>query len=559
MAAPQNFVSVSRRPPDVEDYIDILRRYRSWVIGPAFAGLVISVVVAFWWPDTYLCSAAMQIKPGAVKDLIPSAVTGQMQQRLQQLQLEILGRDNLIALIQKPGLDLYKKERARLPLEDIAEDMVRKGHVRIQMYSGGDDGRGAQAFRIYFEYPDRIKALAVVRELVGQFESKDITMQTDQAQSAGTFLDDIVKGAKEKLERAQNDIATFQAENQGRLPDNFTANMMEINSKNAQIADLNEQIGLERQRETILDANLNNNKNMQSQAEANLTQTQTTSNQTVKNQNLINLEQQINLKKMDLDALLKRYQPEFPDVQVAQEQLRTLQERRDSIEKEEGAVIGQPGSTVKVVPNQQAQQQLANLQNDERNIRAQIAASAQQVDTKNRRGVELQKELREVQDKINASPAIIQRFNALQQELTMAKDEYENLSKKKETSVTQQSMEEHKAGETLQILENPITPETPTSPIRPLIIIAGTLIGLAVGVALAGAKEIKNTSLKNLKEIRAYTNLPILSSIPLLENALLVRRKRRLAWLAWSSAVIIGSFLMCGAMYYYYTVGSQVS
>ena len=30
----QGYVSVSRRPPDIEDYIDILRRYRSWIIGP---------------------------------------------------------------------------------------------------------------------------------------------------------------------------------------------------------------------------------------------------------------------------------------------------------------------------------------------------------------------------------------------------------------------------------------------------------------------------------------------------------------------------------------------
>ena len=61
-----------------------------------------------------------------------------------------------------------------------------------------------------------------------------------------------------------------------------------------------------------------------------------------------------------------------------------------------------------------------------------------------------------------------------------------------------------------------------------------------LGIVLAGAKEMKNTSLKNLKDVRAYTNLPVLSSIPLLENALLVRRKRRLFWLAWSSAIICG-------------------
>jgi uncharacterized protein involved in exopolysaccharide biosynthesis len=394
---------------------------------------------------------------------------------------------------------------------------------------------------------------------VEQFQGKNLILQTNQANSASTFLDDVVKNAKEKLDRAQSDVAAFQAENQGRLPENATANLMDVQSKTAALAELNEQIGQETQKHTMLEATLQNNKNMQSQVADNLTQTQTTSNQTVKNQNLINIEQSITAKRMEMDALLKKYQPDFPDVQVAREQLKTLEDRQNAIEKEEGAVAGQPGSTVRVVQNQQAAQTLANLKNDENIIRGQIAASIQQVELKTRRSQELAKELKEAQDKVAASPAVIQKFNALLQDLAMDKDEYESLSKKKDASETQQSMEEHKAGETLEILESPITPETPVSPQRPMIVIAGTLMGLVLGVVLAGAKEIKNTSLKNLKEVRAYTNLPVLSSIPLLENALLVRRKRRLAWLAWSSAIIIGSILMCGAVYYHFTVGTQVS
>ena len=61
MGLAQNYISVSRRQPDVEDYIDMLRRYRSWIIGPTFAGLVIAVVVGFLWPDTFISSALMRI------------------------------------------------------------------------------------------------------------------------------------------------------------------------------------------------------------------------------------------------------------------------------------------------------------------------------------------------------------------------------------------------------------------------------------------------------------------------------------------------------------------
>jgi uncharacterized membrane protein YgdD (TMEM256/DUF423 family) len=150
------------------------------------------------------------------------------------------------------------------------------------------------------------------------------------------------------------------------------------------------------------------------------------------------------------------------------------------------------------------------------------------------------------------------RSNSLYGEVQIAKEEYEKQIVQQQASQTQKQMEEHQVGDQLNTLEQPILPENPISPVRPAIIAIGTLVGLVVGIALAGAKEVKDASLKNLKDVRAYTNLPVLSSIPLLENALLVRRKRRLAWLAWSSAVVVGSVLMSGAVYYYYFMSNQV-
>jgi len=37
----------------------------------------------------------------------------------------------------------------------------------------------------------------------------------------------------------------------------------------------------------------------------------------------------------------------------------------------------------------------------------------------------------------------------------------------------------------------------------------------------------------------------------------LVRRKRRLFWLAWSSAFIVGTIAMTGSMYYHFFVRSS--
>jgi hypothetical protein len=60
-------------------------------------------------------------------------------------------------------------------------------------------------------------------------------------------------------------------------------------------------------------------------------------NSAVANQNLINLEQTITAKKMELDALLQKYTPQFPAVLAAEKQLRTLEERRSAMELEQAA------------------------------------------------------------------------------------------------------------------------------------------------------------------------------------------------------------------------------
>ena len=64
------------------------------------------------------------------------------------------------------------------------------------------------------------------------------------------------------------------------------------------------------------------------------------------------------------------------------------------------------------------------------------------------------------------------------------------------------------------------------------------LLGMLLGLVIASAREMKDTSLKNLKDVRAYTQMAILGSIPLLENDFVVRRRRRLAWLGWTTACL---------------------
>ena len=553
MAAAQNFVTVSRRPPDIEDYIDMLRRYRSWLIGPMFVGLVIAVVVAFMWPDTYVSTAVMRITPQQISaNLVPSIVNMQMQQRLQQMQQEILSRSSLSELIQRPSLDLYRKERARYPMEDIIQDMRNKA-IRIQTV---EVNRTASAFTISFSYPDRFKAQAVVRELVTKFTEQNVTVQRNQANLTTQFLSDELKQAKEKMDSLEGAVTKFKNENMGRLPEQFQANVAQLNTLQMMQSQTSEALSRLQQQRYQLETQLqNNNTNLNYYNSLLEEQVTVGGPQQVRNEKLNQLNQKIMTMQSEVAALTEQFTPNHPAVKKAQASLakyEKMYEEESRADMEKQAAAPAAGPTTKRVVNQQVAKAVQDLANANNTIKTEMQNLNLQMDEQVKKQGELNRQIAAYQSRVEGSPQLESQYLALVRELSLAKTTYEDYHRKSEVSETAKDLEEHKAGENLEVLDPASDPQAPSEPNRLQIAAMGTGLGLMLGIVLAGAREMKNTSLKNLKDVRAYTNLPVLSSIPLLENALLVRRKRRLLWLAWSSAIIFGSIAMSAAAYYYY-------
>jgi polysaccharide chain length determinant protein (PEP-CTERM system associated) len=557
MGAPQNYVSVSRRPPDVEDYIDMLRRYRSWIVGPMFAGLVISVVVAFLWPDTFVSSALMQITPQLVSSrLVPNDVTQLLSDRLTQMEEEILSRSSLTELITRPSLNLYPKERSQKPLEDIVQDMrknIKIGFPELGAGGGSSDRHGVGAFLISFRYTDRYKCQNVVRELVSKFTEQNIQVQRRQAHLTTEFLDDEYKAAKERMDDLDQKIARFKIENQGKLPEQFQSNVTAEQSLQTEANRVNDSISQHQGQKAMLEQQLDNLISEQqfysTRSEDSIAGASPTA---VKNQQLINLEAQLSKYRSDLAAARKIYGEAYPEIGSIKAQIEQLEQQKAELEKQqmEQEQTSPKGGPVRV-SNPQMQARLEELKNNINTVKTSISMVDLQIERLNAQAGELRKKIAGLQERIEQAPLNGQQYESLMRDYTLAKAQYEDMVKRRDVSETANDLEEHKGGETLQVLDPPSLPEQPVEPNRPVWAAIGTVLGLFLGVMLAAAKEMKDTSLKNLKDVRAYTNLPVLSSIPLLENALLVRRKRRLFWLAWSSVFILGTMAMSGSVYYH--------
>jgi succinoglycan biosynthesis transport protein ExoP len=274
----------------------------------------------------------------------------------------------------------------------------------------------------------------------------------------------------------------------------------------------------------------------------------------VQNQKLMQLSNAISQGRSSLAAMKEKLGNGHPDVAEAEAALQSFERERDEMEKRElSQTVVTPGSTTgpKVVTNPLVARQIEDLHASAEATRSHIAAKEMEIQELNHNRVELERIIAGYQKRLEDAPLNEQQYNSLLREFNMAKTAYEEMSTRHVASETAQSLEEHKAGENLEVLDPASLPEQPSEPNRLAWAGFGTAAGIGLGIMLAAAQEVRNTSLKNLKDVRAYTNMPVLSSIPLLENALLVRRKRRLVWLAWSSAVIIGCILMSGSMYFH--------
>ncbi|MGB9455960.1 MAG: GNVR domain-containing protein [Bryobacteraceae bacterium] len=553
MGAAQNYVSASRRQPDIEDYIDMLRRYRSWIIGPMFAGLVISVVVAFFWPDTYVSTAVMTITPQQVsQSLVRSDVTTQMAARLQEMETEILSRSSLSDLI--VHLDLYKKERTQKPLEDIVQDM-RNRAIRVQPYeSATPEGENrVQAFTISYSYTDRYKAQQVVRELISKFEEQNLIYMTKTASVTTEFLGDELKNAKQNLDNLDQKLTEFKMANQGRLPDQFQANVQAQNAAEAEAGRMADALSQAQARKLMLEQSLQNliaDQNFYAQHGQEVVPAGPTS---VKSQQLLALDASLTQQKANLASMLKLYGENYPEIASLKAAISVAEAQKADLEKQ---VEAQAASTAEQGParvaNPVVQARLEELKNSVATVKTQIQTTQADIDRLIRNTAAENQKIAAYQARIEQAPLNEQQYMQLNSDYQLAKKNYEDMVQKRDSSETAQDLEQHKGGENLELLDPASLPEQATDPNRPVWAAVGTAIGLMIGIVLAGAREMRDASLKNLKDVRAYTNLPVLSSIPLLENALLVRRKRRLFWLAWSSSFIIGCLAMTISVYYHF-------
>jgi uncharacterized protein involved in exopolysaccharide biosynthesis len=533
-------LSVPRRALDFEDYIDILRRNVRWLIGPAFAGIVVSTVVAFLMEDTYVSNALIRIVPQQISgDIVHSISSQDVTDRIQGMAQSILSRSTLSALISTYGL--YKDDLKREPMEDVLTKMKDAIKISPAIALGSiQAGRNIPAMQVQFSYHDRMTAAKVCAELVSRFMSESSQGSLQGQISASTFLNDEFENTKRDLEAADQKLQNYKMAHQGQLPEQLQTNIASMSALEQRLSSLTDSQTRNSEQRMMYETQLHTAKDRLAAVKA------TSGTSMVRSQKAMETEKEIEDLQSQIASMKDRYTDDYPDLQVAKDRLAVLKRQRDESAKAPAVVAdGSPENAMSVRERLDGQAQVEAIQTALNAVKLADSATSREIGNVNG-------QLHAFQARIQESPAGEKEYLDLQRDRDSAKLQFENAQVKMNLAKQSLSMERQKQGETLELLDAASTPTTPTAPKRYQIIPIGVVGGLLLGFILVAIREVRDTSLKNLKDARLYTQLSILGSVPLLENDVVVQRRKQVMWVGWATATILGLAIMAGSVAHYF-------
>jgi uncharacterized protein involved in exopolysaccharide biosynthesis len=170
----------------------ILWQRRYHILACFLALLLVGVIAAFSLPRTYKSTATLLVQSQDLPNTIVEApTTGAVEQRIARIREQVLSRGDLIQLIEQN--DLYSDERRSQPLSKIVEKIRHATSVGALSSDIGQQS-GTQnstiAIAMSFEYPDPVKAQAVLQSFVSKFLSMSSEDVEDQAGLTVRFLSD---------------------------------------------------------------------------------------------------------------------------------------------------------------------------------------------------------------------------------------------------------------------------------------------------------------------------------------------------------------------------------
>lgn len=443
---------------DFRKYLDLLLRRKRLFIALALLIMTGGVVYSYSLPKIYEAKSTVFIEKNVISELVKGiAVTPSMEQTIKVLTYALTSRTILVKVINE--LDMNVKKNSDAELENILARVNRNISVKV---------KDNNLFMITYKDPNPKIARDFINTLVRVYIEQNVSSKREESYGAIQFLSEQIGTVKEKLDKADDELNKFKAQQGGVVNIDEAKLFQEINSAEQKLQDIQMR---RRHLEGLKQVTRRESDPMQAQLSA--------------------------LQKRQ-DELKAQFNDNYPELIRIKGEIDSLKQQMG---KRPAPGVGQtdPQEVAKI------EAELNALRLSESGLRRYISAN--------------QALLRKI-------PMVKAELEKKDVDKRKQKELYDQLLSRQGQSEVSKQMEVQDKTTTFRIVDPAVLPVKPVSPNRVRIILLGIVAGIAGSFGLIfGLDQISNT-VKSVDSLKSY-GLTVLAVIPRIPNAALELKRRR--------------------------------
>jgi protein tyrosine kinase modulator len=492
--------------------IAILRR-RALIAAATFT-TVIAAAVAFavYLPDLYKASAIVVIERPLPDGVVRPTVSNELESRLYQIRQEVLSRERLTGLIKR--FNLYPELRTKAGFEDVLTQAREDIHWEPNGPEQVSGRTKTVAFTLTYTGNDQRRVADVSNAIAQFFVEHNSSMRAGEAKRAAQLLEEQVQSAHQQVASQEARMRDFTLRNQAQLPQAAGVAMAAYQS----LADeLRRNRDDQRRNGDTRDKLLEGLEDASTLAAAAKGVIATDGHDVPISKELAEANERLAQARKDLaEAERKGFKVDHPDITGANSRIA-------SAEKDVQEQRARDLTAYKAKQNADAQRQavtnapqnLASLPRSKRSIK-DFDDELTRLKTEEK---VLQQRIAELQQRFDSTPGVQEGYLQLQRDYSWAKENYDVLARKFDEARLSESIETGHQGENFRILDSAVPPEGPSAPDRLRLVLMGLLLALAAMAGVVVVAEQFDRSFHSVDEIREFTAVPVLATIPQIGRA----------------------------------------
>lgn len=500
--------------------VDVADRRKALIISCILIGIAVGLVVYLKQPKVYTSTCLLTYEKQKINpNTMSPDEKGRIDDVVSTLTQIVTSRSSLEKIINDLGL--YKKEREKLPMEDVLA--IMRLNVSVVPSREGD------TFRVSFSGGNPQEVVRTTNSLSARFIEENVKYREERATETSTYTKDELAMVKETLDTKEAVMRDYKLKYYNEMADQRATNTSRLISLQEQYQEKQNSIqDLERTRVLVRDQIALRKQVLESTmvaAEQRLSADRPTPVEPSR--------ARLDRLQAELRMLQGRYTEQHPIIKSLKKKIAVLEQELPA-----GAESGSVPETGELRNNEPTDRTVFDLQ-------AQLQSIAASVDKMNREKVEIQALIKQHEQWISTAPVREAEWSALTREHGELRRRYDFLVAQNLQAGSALNLERKQKGSQFKVVDSAQIPVKPIKPDFLKIMGIALMLGAGLGGGLALALETIDTSFRDPALLEEATGLEIICSVPHIAFHREIVRQRvwtsfgTVFFLIWAAAIIV--------------------